>query len=84
MSCPRTGRTHTATTTATPTATRRAGPRRAPRAPGSGRSRRLRLRTHPSRRRPTQHGGYLLQVQPGQVDVQEFEQLALSYAPRPD
>lgn len=26
----------------------------------------------------TQHGGYLLQVQPGQVDVQEFEQLALS------
>ncbi|MCC3653779.1 AfsR/SARP family transcriptional regulator [Streptomyces sp. WAC 00631] len=26
----------------------------------------------------TQHGGYLLQVQPGQVDVQEFEQLAAS------
>ncbi|GAB3967394.1 AfsR/SARP family transcriptional regulator [Streptomyces sparsus] len=26
----------------------------------------------------TQHGGYLLQVQPGQIDVQEFEQLALS------
>lgn len=26
----------------------------------------------------TQHGGYLLQVQPGQVDVQEFEHLAAS------
>ncbi|MGK5627327.1 AfsR/SARP family transcriptional regulator [Streptomyces sp. URMC 123] len=26
----------------------------------------------------TQHGGYLLQVQPGQIDVQEFEQLAAS------
>ncbi|GAA3615400.1 AfsR/SARP family transcriptional regulator [Streptomyces chitinivorans] len=26
----------------------------------------------------TQHGGYLLQVQPGQVDVQEFGQLAAS------
>jgi DNA-binding SARP family transcriptional activator len=26
----------------------------------------------------TQHGGYLLQVQPGQIDVQEFEQLTAS------
>ncbi|MFI6152970.1 BTAD domain-containing putative transcriptional regulator [Kitasatospora sp. NPDC051170] len=34
--------------------------------------------THAKEVLVTQHGGYLLRVQPGQTDVQEFEQLAAS------